>query len=496
MKNLLKLNFLLAVLVALTLSSCGEDEAIENDQDVDQTVEEALNAEYSTEDPTESKKNIENSAIEIVNEIESLEQEEAIDVMMEMMSFMESDATPVLVEEGTIAAPLKAGSVIADESKSTAEVFGLLKAATEEGVAISDSFDAEKGVYEYDASIDDFVKAAESDDIIYKFPGKEGDQTNTAVITISGLQVQEITEPREGLDDATEVPTALNVTLTYKENTVMTYELTASYMEDGTPTSLKNQLTIGKFSFTQELTHTQYQNAAFKYSFTRGDKTIIAFGAEVDGNWTDDNIDNNTHEESDTHSWTEGYYDENGQYQEKVVTQTDTWTETDMEEIIQQSNAYIQFMNLKAVGKVNIKAIADGEQEFEKAHEDDKDENGDYPLNIEKERTDNLVELVDEYAKFVLTYADKNTLIASLKPYRDEETEYGYTDYFLDFKIVFNDDSPVSLQTFFENEFTSFFETLEDFVNTINKNYETDFVIDNPSDENNDSGVGVVDSNS
>ncbi|MGQ1783779.1 hypothetical protein [Saccharicrinis sp. GN24d3] len=504
MKNLFKFNLLVVAISTLFFTSC-EDDKETTTIDIAKTLEEALEAEYSTEDPEESKQNIEDEAVQLVNSIKQLEQEEAIDMMMELSTMMESlgESSEPAAANSILNLPMRTASIIADEDKSTADVYTALKSATAETFNLSDKYEELKGTYVYNFDTKEFDEpTVNSEAIVFQFPGKEGDPTNTAELKISGLEVKTIAEPREDLEinGALEVPTALTSSLKYNNKEVMTYTLAASYMDDATPTSLSNIITIGDFSFTQVLNHSQYAEASFDFSLKNGDSILLAFGAEAAGDWSEENIDANTYEESETYTWWGYEYNAStGQYEQVEHSETDTWNETYMEEIINQGNAYVQLMNLKAVGKVNIKALVDGEQEFEEEHEADRDEYGDYPDEIKEAEADNLVELANQHVQLVLTYADKNTLIAALEAYKVQETEtYSYdgttytnTDYYLDFRMVFQDNSKVSMETFVEDELSSFFEALNDFIKTMNTNYDAGFEEIDPSESDDEQSTAA-----
>jgi len=444
MKHFTKINLALVLGASLLMASCKDDPETSSD-------DKAFDAKYSDVTTEQSKQDVETAGIQLVGELDALESEEAIDVMAEMMDLMSSQ--PQMANEFNI--PLQAAKIISSENKSKAEVFQLLKSATAQRIALLDSFKMHvAATYTYDFELQDFVETENADALVIKFPGKSTDLTNTAEIFVGNLTVKDITSPNAQVASeigSIQLPTGLDATLTYNGNVIMSHKLEAAYMNDGVPTKIYNTLTVGTFQFAQMLDHSQYKSAAFKFSLTHDDKTLIAFGAEVNGNWTQSNIEENT---------IEG---------------------VEIEEIINEGNAFVQFMNLKAVGKVNIKGIIDGEQAFEMAHLGDMDGDGYYTDEYYKAKNDNLVSLIEKYAKFVLVYDDTNTLIAYVQPFSDSETktdyydgfEYTYTDYYVDFEMVFKDDSSVDMSAFVDNELTDFFSELNSFISRLNADYGT-----------------------
>ncbi|MCW3787071.1 hypothetical protein [Plebeiibacterium sediminum] len=439
MKKLFKVNIWIAALALLVFASC------EDDKKTDDGIDSALEADYSTVSPEESKQDVENAAVNLVSQIDELEDEDGIDVMIHMMDLMGGNDAPASAQFNI---PLKAAQILADDSKNSAEVYNLLKATTEEGLALSDSFAMLTATYTYNFETLDFDKTENANDIVILFPGKESDLTNTAEILIGDFTVKEITEPRADFDlpaGKIEFPTGLKATLKYNDNTLMSYTLTAEYLSDGTPTALENVLEVGSFSFTQTLKHSQYKSAGFDFSFKNGSDILIAFGAEINGDWSENNINENS--------------------------------ETDVEEIINNGNAYLQFMDLKAVGQIDIQTIVNGEQAFEEAHLGDSDDIKDLP------EAENLVSLFTENARFVLVYTKDNTMLAYLEPYVMNNTNsynqngviYTENDYYMDMRLVFNDNSKISMDTFVENELNGFFNALNDFIYTLNTTYGTEF---------------------
>ncbi len=472
MKKLFKVNIWIAAFALLVFASC------EDDKTTDEGIDSAFEADYSTVTPEQSKQDVESAAVNLVSQIDALEDEDGIDVMIQMMDLFGGENAPGSAQFNI---PLKDAQILADDSKNSVEVYTLLKATTKEGLALSDSFAMLTATYTYNFETLDFDKTENADNIVILFPGKESDLTNTAEIVIGDFTVKEITEPRADFDlpaGKIEFPTGLKASLKYNDNTLMSYSLTADYQNDGTPIALENVLEVGTFSFTQQLNHNQYQSAGFDFSFKNGSDILIAFGAEINGDWSENNIDNNTYEESDSYTWTEEVWNEStGQYEYVEHTETDTWTETDVEEIINNGNAYLQFMDLKAVGQIDIQTIVNGEQAFEDAHQ------GEWNDATEQAQAENLVSLFSKNARFVLVYTKDNNMLASLEPYVVNDT-YTYTwdgvtytdnDYYMDMRMVFNDNSKVSMETFVENELTGFFNALNDFIYTLNTNYGTEF---------------------
>ncbi len=427
-----KFNLLALALTVMTISSCNDD----GESDAEET--DVYNTEYSEVEVSVAKNDVEDAGIDLVNQVDALQNEEAVSVTAELITLMSNSG----ISASSFNVPVKAMQVVGTGSKLTPGVYSVLKSATEEGVALSDSFAAQCATYTYNFTTGEFDVTENSDAIQILFPGKSGDTSNTAELKVYDFSTKEITSSRSDIElpsGTLEFPTSLKGYLKYNDTDVLTYDFAASYSDEATPTSINNTLTIGDYSFSETLTHSSNEAADFDFSFKNGDDILIAYGLEVNGDWSVSNISNNISDEN-------------------------------VEEIIQNGNAYIQIMSVKAVGKADIKTIVDGEEEFSSSYADTE-----WTDEIDEAAADNLVSLMSENASFVLVYVDDNSKIAWLEPYKVSDSysytwngeTYTYNDYYLDFRMVFSDDSKVSLESFAQDELTGFFTALEDFVGSI-----------------------------
>ncbi len=432
-RRFLKFNVIALALVGTLYTSCDDKETTDvDDSDV-------YNTEYSEVTVTEAKQDVEDAGINLVNEIDAMQNEEAVEVGTSLVGLMSSGN----ISASSFNVPIRAMQILAKGTKVTPEMYSLLKSTTDEGVALSDSFATLCATYTYNFDTDSFDVTENSDAIQILFPGKDGDASNTAELKVYDFTTKEISSTRSEVEipAGTEFPTGLKAYLKYEDTDIVTYSLSASYSSEGTPTSVENTLTIGDYSFNESLSHTLNEAASFDFSFKNEDNVLVAFGAEVNGDWSEDNISENITDEDEA-----------------------------VEEILQNGNAYFQIMTIKAVGMADIKAIVDGEQEFSAAYTDST-----WTDEVDKEAADNLVSLVSENASFVLVYVEDYSKIAWLEPYTVENTEeytwngevYTESDYDLDFKLVFSDDSKMSLESFVDNELSEFFDAVDEFFSSI-----------------------------
>jgi hypothetical protein len=335
--------------------------------------------------------------------------------------------------------------------KSLGEMF------EEDPVDFSDMFDSIAGKYTYDFETGEFIESELADMVVIEFPGKETDITNTATITIDNFSVSEITDPfiewPEGIDP--ELPASINIDLTYNDISIAGISFDADYQSDGLPTKVTVELYLDDFTFTTTATHTPYSNASWKNTLKFQEEILFETYIAANGNWTEDNIDNNVTEETYTDDW-------------------GTWTETQVhiEEIIKNANAHIILMNLQIVGKVNIKVLGDAM----------------WALDEEEFSTEayaqTQVDAINENAELVVIYRDTNKMIAKAEAYVESyyDSYYEETEYYPSMRFVYADGSKVDVETYVNSELDGFYESLNDFIDKLNTEYDLDLDHVGPQD--------------
>ncbi|MFO7656750.1 MAG: hypothetical protein R6W78_06755 [Bacteroidales bacterium] len=422
-----KTYFLIIVGIFFVLVSCKKDDPFE--------------MKYTKESVEESKASVEDNAMAMLDKVKELEQVTAIEVLMNLNDLSQ----PVMLkseEVNTIMMPLALMKTIRQESV-VSDVQGMLKttaSALEDPMSISDEWDEVVGKYTYNFMTGEFDKTEMNDAVVFKFPGKEGDKTNTAEITINNFDVYEVTDPLaiwpEDFDNV--LPKSLKIELTYKGAPIAGFEFSASYKPDGMPVKVTTKMTLDDFSFALELTHSPYSEASFKETFKYENQILFEFYAKANGNWSEDNLEDFTDDK-------------------------------EFEEIVNSANAHFIFMNIKVAGQVNIKGLADKMTILEDDYADDE--------YTESQFTDEMVKTINSNAKMVVVYTDENRKIASAEAYKYHDEEWD--DYWVDMRFVFKDGSKVDIETYFTEQMDNFYEELADFIDEISEKYnleEEDFI--------------------
>lgn len=419
----------------------------------------------------ENKANIEDAGIDMVDEVSQLSNSEATVAFVELGTLLEtSDPFDDDSETVTQKLPsvLKAVTELNEDPSATAGVFKTMKSAyelNEDPETIQEVWEMLLGTYDWNATAEDWDYTEGGDKVIFNFPSSETSTSNDASLTIHSYAGVVIATP---LDDeySGDLPTALNAELKIGETSVASYIFAAEYNSEGVPSKIASDLTISDFVFALDITNTTSEVSA-NYKLTHGETIILDLGAGAKGTFTEENVNANTH----TTSRLDYEYNPTTQEYEEVTRYEE---EVDFEEIVNSANAHFRIMNLAIKGEIDIKGIADKEQEL---YADDESEDFDY------ETADSLmVEEINKYLNLRLVYEDSNEILAKVEAYIKTET-YGsngeeYEDKNIDFRLIFGDDSRADAETYFGDGFSDFVDAVNDLIDDLNADFdlELDYV--------------------
>jgi len=447
---------ILGLLLMIAFIACEKDKKT----GVDQT-DPAFNAPFSDNTSEENKDNLEQTGVDMMDEITQLEDVQAIEIIIEFINLMDStsDEEPIaskLLEPLEMVASMKTGDA------TPGDVLREIKSTAEEPLSLPEEWGKIAARYTWNFDNGQFDSSGSAGVLIFEFPGLEGDITNTAVLTVSNVNFYNIPDPVEvwpSEDIEPELPSSLQVDLKYDGNTVSSFNFSAAYTTSGLPTSINATLSVDEFSFVLTMTHNPYTSASITSSFKHNNNVLIEVHVAGNGDWSDENIENNTVTHYDTiFIW--DWDPELGWYETDEIDWIDEWVEVEAEEIINSANAHLIVMNLKMAGMVNIKALADIIRETQ---EDDE---------ITEEELDQRVAAINTNATLVVVYKDTNEKIADLEFYKvyDEYEDY----YYIDVRFIFADGSKVDAETYFEEGFEDLVNALNDFITELNEEYDAE----------------------
>jgi len=406
---------------------------------------------YTDETPEQSKAKVEQNAIDLVDQMDNLSSATAIEVLMHLNKLQ--SGTPV---KSAKADPfLETISLVGSlgDKNNTSRVFDGMKLTgdllADDPLSFSALFDSLAGKYTYNFGTGEFDKSELDDQIIFEFPGKESDETNTALITVDNFTVAEITDPIEQWPSelAPELPASITIDLQYNGISVAGAEFSAAYKSDGMPTQVNVEIYVDDFTLTVKVVHSPYSSASWTNTLKFQSDILFETYIAAEGNWSPDNLDNNITEVT--------YEDEYG-----------TWTETnvDIEEIINNANAHVILMNLQVIGQVNLKVLGDAIEALKEQQE----------LLTEEEFVQALVDAINENARLIVIYRDSNTKIAEAEAYVessfDDYTQE--TNYYPSMRFVYADGSKVDVETYVNSELDNFYTSVNNFIDKLNAEYD------------------------
>lgn len=416
----------------------------------------------------ENKAAVESSAIEAAKTFDEMKEVSAVDAAISLgIRFDMSDpldAQPV--KKSKIKSTLDIIAGIDDGSSSISEIFSTMAASeelAEDPESIQDIWEMILGTYTWDPVMEKWDYTANADAIVFNFPATDEGTTNNAALTISNYAGVNIVNPLDE-DYTGDLPASLNMKLEIDGVEVITYTFAAIYNEDGIPSNIATSLTIEAFTFTVDITNNDTE-ASVSYKFTHNDELVMEVTAGIDGDFTQENIDNNTHTVTDTY---EDYVWDDASQSWVWGTVTEEWEEVDAEEIIQSGHFRFQLFNIAINGTGDIKALVDSIKIIQpEGYRED-------PNYNEKTAMEDLAVLINNNIVIYAVDLEAKTRIAEVEAYVYEDSWGGGTDYWIDFRLKFGDGSLVDLETYFEEGFEDLIKEINAMISDLNTEYDLD----------------------
>lgn len=416
----------------------------------------------------ENKQYVENSALEVsasmqkINDLESLDAAVSLGNLLDMADPVESKTAKKSKITGTIKviAGLKTGE------NEVFDVFRVMRAPgelEEDPETLQELWDEIAGIYMWNPETEDWDYEENSTKIEFQFPSTEDGIVNDAILTIDNFTSVTIATPLEEEYEG-DIPTSLNMKLVIGSTEVVAYTFTAQYNSDGVPAMVASDLRIETFTFSVDMTNSDTEISA-GYIIRDGDKTLMELSGAVNGDFSKENIEANTFE--DTYTWTDYVYnEETGNYDPVEVTETET--EYRAENIFRSANAKFQVVNVALKGEVDIQALVQAENEIypEDYYED--------PNFDEKAAAEAEAEAFNKYANLSAIDVVNNEILAKCEAYVVEEGEEGYMDYWVDVRLIFGDGSLIDLETYFDEGFEDFVDEINGLIADLNTEYGWD----------------------
>ncbi len=431
-----KISLIVSVAMLISFAGCKKDKTTPAQVDFN-------NLTYTDKTPSQSKSDLENTGVTMVNQMSALNKEKGTGAAVNLVTLVSNSNS--MSAKSPHMATLKAVSDFS-AGAGVKNVFSVMR-QTSDDIGIIQIYDSIAATYTYNFNTGDFDKTASSTFSI-KFPASKTAENNKQ---LNGLF--EIARPQTqagpftiGGAQISELPSSIQYDIKVDGTVALNYQFTGAYNSDGMPTSISSTLTIGTFEFKTTWGYNA-QDVNMNYSIknsANSSPTILDMGWELKGNFDKTVIQN----------YTDG-------------------TTTDPTAILTNSNAHFQFYNIKIAGQIDFKDLYNGSNSIDKETKAD----------TIKQRE--LATLVNKDVALVVVYADNNQVIAKaeayLKPYQEEEWNFDpisgmYTAQMvtkeeLDMRMIFADKSKSDLSTYFQSGFDQLTGDFNTFIDELNTTY-------------------------
>jgi len=427
---------------------------------------------FSAQSVEENKAIVENSGIDLSDAMKRMETMGTNDVIINFVDLSSSlDSKGYLFSrKSKIFSTLEAIVATTRGEKRLNNVFDAMiysrELKSEDPESIQQFWDENVGTYTWNPSLSDWDEELGGDKIILKFPSSESISANDATITIYNYTGVNMSNPIEE-EYTGDLPVSLNADLKVGSEILVSFVFGASYNSDGVPNAVAADLTIENFKFEIDVSNNTHV-VSVNYKFLENENLIMDMGATGNGLFTDENYDDNTVHHSETYSYVCDYvWNPNTQQWEEVYCEwTDEWDETEFEEILHSASAHFQLFNIELRGDIDIKGLVDQIRIIDEAYENEE---------IDSETADTrYASKINEYLNLRLVNITNNEIMAKAEAYVVHESDYGYEDTYIDFRLTFGDDSPIDMETYFDEGFDTFVTQLNDLFYDINSDYDTD----------------------
>ncbi|MCX2452125.1 hypothetical protein OQX61_12705 [Pedobacter sp. PLR] len=411
----MKKNILFAALLFGALLSCKKKSFTE--EPIPPTLP-PIELGYSKLTTEQNKQALEQNGLDFIKKINTLPEEKFIS-LIERLGDLDLEA----LSNTIVGRELES---IARSAKSK-QVAGIFSAVTTNDVKNTTDLSNFYGIYNWNSKNENWDKTASTSKFEVHYPSTVASKTNDALLTVSYTASKaKLTVDEEEY----ELPAATNITLTVGEKEELKLTGVYEYKTDATPTKVDVKLNLGTFQLVV-LANNDSKILATSVALTKDKSPIFSATTNVNLN-------------------------------EKYPALEDL---EQIDEIVKSANMTFEVMNIKITGQANIKAIQD-EYEANKG------------LSQKDRRTKEIATLNKNTSLFAV-YKDKNEVFAKNEFVRIESTRtdwnynpisnryepttYAYFE--LEPRLVFNDESKMTLKTFFGSGFTRFVDEFEIFTN-------------------------------
>lgn len=297
----------------------------------------------------EGKKQLEDNSISLIDKVDAFQNNAELNEIIELAEFLSgANTTKPAKFKTTLFNTLNNATALQTAKNST--VFNTKQAlAIVAETPLTDDFNEEKGMYLWNAEIEDFERTGNSEDIIYtvNYNNKVAVFTvSDFAATVTGNQVD---------DNEVELPTLVKANLNISNKTVFSQDFSASFRgEKFIPATIKNTTILGGFRFTTSYTNANDTKITQSFEFKIDNSVINSFVYTANGNFSnlETDTEGNIEDFIDSSTFSFQFLDAN-----LTITANDSNFDSEANLTIDQEIALLN-SNIKGELSINNKSIA------------------------------------------------------------------------------------------------------------------------------------------
>ena len=391
--------------------------------------------------PEQNKSNLQQSGLDAMKEMDDAKNMKVIDNLIQFSKLIDQNDPMDNNKTQALMPIIMVNSLIKFKETSNPEVVYSAMRHTKklsEADNVEALFDEIKGIYTWNASEKKWNKTA-SNSLIFKFPALKDNIGNNASYTIdytpyNGKVLDSILEKN--------MPSKLTAKLDIDNTNYLTFDFNANYDSEGMPTSITSNLKVENFNFNASMNASSSELSS-KFSFTHSGKNVVSMACSLKGNFTKANLE---------------------------TLEDNVKNVEDGDKVVTSMSGYLQVYNVKLESSANVQAFTD----------EIKAKGGSDNIKDDKDWMD----LVNKHLIHSIYYTDRNAKIGHgelyMKTYTDTYTEWvngvavNKTETHEDagVRIIFEDGSKIDLETYFESGFDKVQNEFENFLNSMENNYD------------------------
>ena len=448
------ISFILALAIFASCEKEDDESLFEEKQNVAATPSEG-----SSKSAEEQKGVMESTGITLNDELTSISKSESMEASVSFayhLTHMDEDplkSNYKAFQKTEAFNIIQAINELDNDEKSVTDFMAELKQNDWEPESATEIYDSLSGKYTWDTDKESWT-VTENEKIIFEFPSKKGGDSNDAVFVVESVSETKLDdyyyfgegswneEPEESYKGY--VPTGLHFYLEVGEDKSMEYKYTASFNGEGFLKEASVDFSLGSLSYLTEFKNNNSQEISSTTTLKNGEKKLIEFGAGIQGDISQDNIENSIQYRA--------YNEET--YRDTIISAEDTskydyyYPEPDPKELLNEGFAYFSILDkIKLGGKVAIKDLIKAEEDI-------------YPLNYwdnpdfdSNQATNDWAAALNEHTDLFVANMEENKWMAKANFYVKEETDYNETYSYVALHFKFSDESKVDPETYFGEGF-------------------------------------------